>query len=171
MNETAIKTVTCVGCGAVVPDVDVPGHRYLGSAPGCWQLFGEVLAREYSDFRYGRAHGLTVDAYAVQHPGEPSPHAIASVALHLQRLHWVLELGFDNQRATRAMQRAAERKREYSWLEPPPSVGAITVLEVHAAPGPEEHVERVRAWAEEAWRSWHVHHATVRSWALLAEPR
>jgi len=171
MNETAIKTVACPGCGAVVPDVDVPGHKYIGSAPGCWQIFGEVLAREYSDFRYARVHGLTVDAYAVQHPGEPSPHAIMSVAVHLQRLHWVLELGYDNQRATRAMQRAAERKLEYTWLTPPASLGSITVLDVQAAPGPEEHVDAVRAWADDVWKAWQIHHPTVRGWALVAEPR
>ncbi|HKA23670.1 MAG TPA: DUF5946 family protein [Candidatus Eisenbacteria bacterium] len=161
--------ISCVGCGARVPDVQAPGHRYIGCSPGCWALFGEVLAREYSDFRYARVHGLTVDAYAVQHPGEPSAHAIASVGLHLQRLHWVLELGYDGVRATRVMQRAAERKRELTWLEPPAERGSMTVVDVQRATTPEEHVERVRAWAAEVWQAWSVHHETVRHWARLVE--
>ena len=37
--------VLCPGCGASVPDVDCPVHAYIRSAPGCWQLYGEVLAR------------------------------------------------------------------------------------------------------------------------------
>ena len=82
-------------------------------------MFTEVLAREYSDFRYARTHRLTVDAYGVQHPGEPSPHAIASVAVHLLHLYWVLEMGYDTEHSARLMQRAAERKKEYLWLEPP----------------------------------------------------
>lgn len=153
----------------MVPNVEVPGHRYIGSSPGCWALFGEVLAREYSDFRYARAHRLTVDAYAVQHPGTPSPHAIASVGLHLVRLHWVLERGWDSERATKAMQRAAERKKELVWLEPPAFLGSITVRSVHETSEPEEHVRRVRAWAENVWQAWSAHHATVRLWSPLGE--
>jgi hypothetical protein len=162
--------IPCVGCGEMVPDADVPGHRYIGSSPGCWAMFGEVLAREYSDFRYARAHRLTVDAYAVQHPGTPSPHGIASVGLHLIRLHWVLELGWDSERATQAMQRAAEHhKRDFVWLEPPASPGTITVKSVHESATPEEHAVRVRAWAEEVWRAWSVHHETIRQWAQMVE--
>jgi hypothetical protein len=153
----------------MVPDVDVPGHRYIGSSPGCWATFGEVLAREYSDYRYARAHRLTVDAYAVQHPGEPSPHAIASVAVHLLHLYWVIEMGDETEHAALAMQRAAARKKEYFWLQPPSVLGAITVKHVHEAASPEAHVERVRAWAEEMWRVWRPHHEIVRSWARLAE--
>jgi hypothetical protein len=153
----------------MVPDVQVPGHRDIGSSPGCWALFGEVLAREYSDFRYARAHRLTVDAYGVQHPGTPSPHAIASVGLHLVRLHWVLELGWDSERATKAMQRLAERKSELVWLAPPASRGTITVRSVHEASGPEEHARLVRAWAEDVWQAWNSYHEIVRGWGRLAE--
>jgi hypothetical protein len=46
-------------------------HPYIGSASGCWLLYSEVLAREYGDLRYAPAHQLTVDVYAVQHPGVP----------------------------------------------------------------------------------------------------
>jgi len=164
--------IPCVGCGEMVPDVDVPGHRTIGCSPGCWAMFGEVLAREYSDFRYARAHRLTVDAYAIQHPGTPSPHAIASVALHLIRLHWVLDLGWDSERATKAMQHAAEHhKKNFVWLDPPAARGTISVRSVHEASSPEEHVERVRAWAEDTWQAWSEHHDTVRSWASMVERR
>src|SRR5262245_1929410 len=59
-NETApIHTPdVCEDCGAIVAE---------GRA-GCLKLFEEILAREFSDFHYGRAHRLTVDAYALQHP-------------------------------------------------------------------------------------------------------
>jgi hypothetical protein len=65
--------VICPGCGATVSDVEQTRRRtYVGSAPGCWLLYSEVLAREYGDFRYTPAHQLTVDAYAVQHPASAS---------------------------------------------------------------------------------------------------
>ena len=69
-----ITRIACTGCGALVPDTPGPTHRYIGASPQCWALFGEVLAREYSDFRYASVHQLTVDSYAAQHPGTPSPN-------------------------------------------------------------------------------------------------
>ena len=75
----------CPGCGALAPRSDGPAHRYLGASPGCWAIFGEVLAREYSDQRYWPVHHLTVDAYAIQHPGEPSTQTIQPASLRLAR--------------------------------------------------------------------------------------
>jgi hypothetical protein len=64
--------VACVGCGAIFEDREGPTHRYTESSPACWAAYGEVVAREYSDSSYAALHGLTVDAYAVQHPGPGS---------------------------------------------------------------------------------------------------
>lgn len=76
----------CVGCGALVPEIEGPTHRYLGAPPGCWAVYGEVLEKEYGDCsRYALNHRLTVDA--AQHPGVPSPQSIQSVAVHLIRLY------------------------------------------------------------------------------------
>jgi hypothetical protein len=84
--------VICPGCGATVPDVEETRRRtYVGSAPGCWLLYSEVLAREYGDFRYTPAHQLTVDAYAVQHPGVRERRSAQSVAIHLVGLCLSLE--------------------------------------------------------------------------------
>ena len=60
---------------------------------------------------------------------------------------------------------AAKRKAEYHWLEPPDSLGAITVADVDSAADAEEHVETVRAWARQMWDVWGPHHETVRRWA------
>lgn len=56
-------------------------------------MFGEVLANGYSEASYGAVHELTVDAYAAQHPGQPSPQSIQSVAVHLVSLWHILEEG------------------------------------------------------------------------------
>ena len=50
----------CAACGASVEQ----------GKGGCLKLFEEILAREFSDYRYGRIHRLTVDAYSLQHPDE-----------------------------------------------------------------------------------------------------
>ena len=161
----------CPGCGALVPDVDGPTHRYMESSPGCWAHYGEVLAREYSDFRYAKVHRLTVDAYAVQHPGRPSPQSIQSAALHLMSLCAVLERGLARERMPALLKEASRRKGRYEWLEPPSSTGEVTVADVHPAGTPEEHRRLVREWAESAWSAWSGHHPAVRTWlSELAGP-
>lgn len=42
----------CDDCGVTLPAVEGPTHAYLGASPACWALYGEVLAREYSDPAY-----------------------------------------------------------------------------------------------------------------------
>jgi hypothetical protein len=155
----------CIGCGALVPQVDGPTHRYMESSPGCWHVYGKVLSREYSDRSFGALHRLTVDSYAVQHPGHSSAQAIQSVCLHLISLHLVLERGLAVAYATRVMGAASRAKQRFVWLPPPTSLGAVTVADVAEVATPFEHEERVRAWAEAAWSAWAEHHATVRSWA------
>ena len=163
--------VACVGCGALFPDTDGPTHRYMESSPGCWACYGEVLAREYGDYRYARAHRLTVDAYAVQHPGRPAPRSIQSVALHLMSLCAILEKGRDHQTATELLQRGSGRKELFRWLEPPASRGRITVLDVHQAGDAEEHAAAVREWAGSAWSAWSGHHEVIRGWLSRIEGR
>ena len=141
-------------------------HRYMESSPGCWAVYGEVLAREYGQPAFFRMHKFTVDAYAVQHPGQPSPQSIQSVAVHLSRLCLMLERGTTADAATATMQNIARRKDGFRWLEPPPSRGAVTVADVHRAASPDEHAARVRAWAASAWEAWSAHHGTVRGWLL-----
>jgi hypothetical protein len=162
--EGDIAKVRCIGCGGLVPQIDGPTHRYVESSPGCWQLFGEVLSREYSDLEFAALHRLTVDSYAVQHPGHPSPQAIQSVCVHLISLCLVVERGADPRYATRVMAAAVRRKDRFVWLTPPPSPGGITVVDVAAVSTVAAHLQMVRAWAESAWSAWAGHHQMVRSW-------
>ena len=149
-----------------MPEIEGPTHRYLGASPGCWAVYGEVLEKEYGDYlRYAPVHRLTVDAYAAQHPGVPSPQSIQSVAVHLIRLHLVLERGLRPERANAAMQWTVSRSKRFVWLDPPVSLGEITILDVRDAKDPDEHIERVREWARLEWEAWAPHHETVRRWA------
>lgn len=154
----------CPGCGGLFDDIPGPTHRYLESSPGCWAVYGEVLAREYSDPKYYAVHRLSVDAYAVQHPGRPAPQTIQSVAVHLISLCLVLELGVNIKRATLAMKSAVEHKDSYAWLTPPESMGSVTVADVHQAKDAKEHIRLVRTWATSAWTAWSLHRATIESW-------
>lgn len=164
--EAGILAIRCIGCGGLVPEMEGPTHRYMESSPGCWHLYGQVLAREYGDPVYAALHRLTVDAYAVQHPGRPSPQAVQSVCVHLLSLCLVLERGLAATYATRVIGEATRAKERFYWLNPPASLGEITVADVAGASAPHQHEERVREWAQSAWSAWAEHHTTVRSWCL-----
>ena len=167
-EEGQTLRIACIGCGGLVPRAAGPTHRYLESSPGCWQVYGDVLAREYSDPSFGGLHRLTVDSYAVQHPGRPSAQTTQSVCLHLISLHLVLERGLAAGYATRVMGAAGRMKARFVWLAPPTSRGAVTVADVAGAATPVQHEARVRAWAEAAWLAWTEHHAVVREWAAAS---
>lgn len=160
---TDTPTEPCFSCGADVPRTDGPTHRYMLSSPGCWAVYGEVLAREYADATYMKNHRLTVDAYAVQHPGKPVRAAIRSVCLHLCSLCAVLERDVAPHDATRLLQQLAERD-DWDWLDPPDTLGGVTVLDVHAAHGAPEHLAAVERWARSCWEAWGEYHGPVRGW-------
>jgi len=148
-----------------VPKTEGPTHRYLAGAPGCWEVYGRLLVKEYSRRAYWSVHPLTVDVYAAQHPGTPSPQTIQSAAVHLIGMCAVLERGGSPEAGSGFKQKVkAQLKDEFEWLEPPNTVGEITVVEVAAARDAAQHVERVNAWAQSTWDAWVAHHDTIRAW-------
>ncbi|HEX4039426.1 MAG TPA: DUF5946 family protein [Acidobacteriaceae bacterium] len=159
----------CCGCGDVFDDLAGPTHPYILSSPGCWRVYGELLAREYQDPRYMRVHRLTVDAYAVQHPGVDTLQARNSVGIHLSRLLLLFERGWPIERANAAMLTITLKKNDYPWLTPPSTLGSLTVRHPLAAAIPEEHAERVEQWAHAVWTAWAEHHPTVRRWCAAIE--
>lgn len=159
-----MKTTQCFSCGGIFPDIDGPVHRYMTSSPGCWAIYGEVLAREYSDFAYAEVHRLTVDAYAVQHPGSTDRQSIQSVGVHLVRLCLFIEHGLTEKKANDAMLEAAKNKHNFFYLKPPESFGSITAADIHKASSAEEHKKLVRKWAKSVWEAWSAHHDTIRQW-------
>jgi hypothetical protein len=154
----------CPGCGAIFDDMEGPTHAYMESSPGCWAAFCEVLAREYSNPGLFDVHRLSVDAYAVQHPGKPSRQSIQSVTLHLLRLHLQLERGLRPERANDAMLALSEHKATFVWLEPPASRGSVTVAEVVPCVEVEAHRAAVSAWARSALSAWSLHRGTLDRW-------
>lgn len=157
--------VPCPACGARLPDTRGPTHRYMESSPGCWAAYGEVMARAYLDPAFAEYYRLSVDAYAVQHPGRPSRPSIQSTGVHLIRLHLLLERGLGMAEANNAALGAGSTKHTFCWLEPPPSVGALTVADVARTGTVDEFRDSIAAWAESAWAAWAPHHATIAAWA------
>lgn len=109
-------------------------------------------------------HRLTVDTYAVQHPGDGSRHAIQSVGLHLARLAVQLETPHSPNETNDVMQRFAARKETLVLLIPPHHF-SITVADIAPYAGSATHAEKVEEWARSAWADWHVHHDYILDWA------
>jgi hypothetical protein len=139
--------IACPGCGAPVPDIDGPSHRYVGAAPGCWAAFNELLVRGASQY--------AVDAYCTQHPGVPGPQARRSVAKHLMNMCRYLERGGAVEDSTRFLRSLA---RDFPWLAPPPHLGDITVQHVLSGQASQDQ------WATAVWLAWSVAHPRIRAW-------
>lgn len=155
-------TEQCVGCGAIVPRIDGPIHRYMTSAPGCWAMHGELSAHHLSDPGAVRYRQLCVDAYAVQHPGTPGPQAIQSVAAHLVSLYAQFELGLTPEQAPAVIQRAVRLKGRFHWLTPPAFDETRTIVFMLANLA--DPVRGARDWAGSAWRAWAQHRHQIQAW-------
>ena len=164
-----VATAACPGCGAQFPEIDGPVHAYMTSSPACWAAYGEVLAREYQTPELMPIHRLTVDAWAVQHPGDGSRQAIQSVGLHLARLMVALEEGLDGIAANAAMLRFARAKATLPVL-PPRASYTLTVADVVDAVAPDDHRATVLRWARATWDDWRDQHGFIRAWAAGTAP-
>lgn len=172
-----MKTERCVGCDAEVQAVDGPVHRYMTSAPQCWQRYGELLGVLYARPEISSATIMCVDSYAVQHPGTPSPQAIRSVAIHLLNLYSYIVRGRPVQIPQKTFPEGAllsigERSsRSILWLEPPTFVGTRTVFDMPLAESGDAIASGARAWADSMWAAWAPHHSQVEEWYVrCADP-
>jgi hypothetical protein len=156
-------TVACVGCRGLVPDEDGPVHRYMTASPGCWRIYTELGAGAMPPTARSP---LTVDAYAVTHPGVPGPQSTPSVWVHLVTLCAVLEKGWAVEHAVRLRRVGADAFDRWPWLDRPESMGKITVADVGRAVETGdigEAGELVEAWVDAAWGAWSGHHPAVRA--------
>lgn len=159
----------CPDCGATVPVVENGStHPYFGASPGCWALYTAMLGREFDNWD-AETHRLSVDTYAVQHPGTPSPQAINSVGVHLTALCLTFEKQIPVSQVIRLMGRLSKgRDFEFHLLAPPADPYPMTIVDLVDATAPEAYNARVREWSSSTWEAWSEHHGQVRSWAELA---
>jgi hypothetical protein len=154
MNDSENLTTpndVCEDCGAVVAE---------GKA-GCLKLFEEILAKEFSDYRYGKIHRLTVDAYSLQHP-DVYMRSGKSFAAHLTGIYAALE----------SEDALAVNQTVQKWLSTNPKIdkaarlpeqrGNLTITFIHSAVDADDHSKRVREWAREVWSAWSEHHALAK---------
>ena len=149
---------TCPECGAPA-----------GGREGCQRLFDEVIAREFGNYRYGRIHRLTVDAYSLQHPDEYMRSA-KSYAAHLTGMHAALDMDAPAAETNRTVQQWLSASTPGERPDQPAAGrrGSLTVAHVHEAMDAGDHVRRVREWAESTWKAWQAWHQTAERWVAQA---
>jgi len=155
--------VACVGCRGLVPDEDGPVHRYMTASPGCWRIYTELGA---VSMPATARSALTVDAYAVTHPGVPGPQSTPSVWIHLVALCFVVERGCPVEQAVRLRRVGADAFDHWPWLDRPESMGDVTVVDVDRAVEAGDNAvatELVDGWIDAAWGAWSVHHRSIRA--------
>ena len=162
MESIASDVEKCVGCGAEVARIAGPTHRYMLSAPGCWALFGQLLARLLSEPAAEDLRRRCADAFAVQHPGTPGRQAIQSVAGHLMSLYAQFELNQSPRQAHEHIEAVVRHEHILRWLTPPASVGRVVVRDVVEWQCSLEEI--AREWARGAWLAWEPWHGQIRDW-------
>lgn len=152
-------------CNAEVPDVAGPisSQDYIPQSPGCWKLYTEVLAREYGEWKYPPIHRLTVDAYAAQHPTvEPNKKSAQSVIVHLLNIYLFNQRGWSGEKIIQNMKEVLEKnKGQFIWLEPPKTLGHLTIADVCAAKTLEDHNKIVKEWSISVWDAWIDYHEEI----------
>ena len=100
-----------------------------------------------------------MDAYAVQHPGAPERRSIQSVNIHLIALCLAFEHDMELSKITEKMGSAISRfEKQFAWLTPPKINYPITVKDILTAATADEHVNKVKSWAQSIWQIWKKDH-------------
>jgi hypothetical protein len=102
---------------------------------------------------------LLIDAYAAQHPGQPSPQAIQSVAVHLLALYGVLVKGLAVDQALWIRRRALREDKQgkhsrFEWLTPPALNEILTVADIVQETTTAARTEKAGAYIRQVWATW-----------------
>jgi hypothetical protein len=147
----------CRGCGARFERTPWALDEDLRASPECRRACGEVAAFAYEHpAELGGLHQLVVDAYGVQHAGEPTRPI--RVVYGLVGLYLALECGVDGPGVRDVHSAMGRPAADWPSFDEPRPTGGITVADVlHAgrdAGSVQGHANAVRRWAGEVWAAW-----------------
>lgn len=172
LNSPVATASTVLWCGLTAAETGGPAPAEHVASPACYQLYGQLLARDYSNPDcYRRAHQMNVDAYAAQHAGGTSRREVQTVGLCLMTLCLFCEDGVDPADGPALHKRMVAHRPDFTWLAPPPQHDVMTVGDVLTARDATEHERLTREWACQVWQAWAPHHGTIRKWNAQALAR
>jgi hypothetical protein len=165
-SPQAAGTSACPGCSGEFVPLDGPTHAYMESSPGCWRVFGELVAADYSSVERMAFHQVIVDAYAAQHPGNGDRRQVQSVGLHLMTLCLFLEHDVDPAHGTALHRRMIDRPAFHVLERTGP--GELTVAHVPTEGSIEVARRTAYEWATAVWTTYEPAQATVTQWLRVA---
>jgi hypothetical protein len=163
------KFIKCPGCKAMVIDIDLPSHKYLGTIPGCWNIYSKVIDKTKPIHESNYIRELIVDTYSAQHPGKESAVTKQSLAIHLIRLYFFFELNQSLGKLSYKAQKVLSNVNHYHWLTPPKNLGKLTIVDVFKYANEEDQKQKVLEWAETTWYAWSQYHPIVKRWVNNGE--
>lgn len=151
--------------------VDTATHRYIGASPACWDTYTRLLAGD-PPMVVSTLGSLLVDAYAAQHPGDDSPQATQSAAVHLVVLEAILGHGMALGLAVRVRVAAVEVGRQgdgYPKLDPVPLSWELTIADVAEAESATERGLVANRYIRAVWEAWRdLHGPRIEEWHQAA---
>ncbi len=142
------------------------GRPISHGGPPCQTLFDALIARDFSDYRFGRFHRLAVDCFCLQHPERYCASA-KSLMAHLGGLC----ITFDLQSSAEAFQALrASLDGNPAMVKPalPTFRGSVTIAHVQDCDSPEVYAGSLSQWAESIWKSYVGLHDLAREWLRRA---
>lgn len=164
MNE---KNEVCFGCLGEFKKIDhlTVTHPYIGATPACWQMYTELLAKEFSDPDYFKAHRITVDSYCSQHIGDQNDRrSRQSANLHLIALYLIFERQANQNEVLTFLKKTTEIKRD--WRDWPAIVQRkkphwLTVKDIIKAEDAPSHITLVNEWGRSIWNAYADSHEEI----------
>ena len=104
-------------------------------------------------------HQHVVDAFVAQHADENTKPIAITFALVGLYLH--VEKGFTGQQVQRAHMELAREKRAWPAFALPVDRGAMTVMDVAAAPAGPQRDRAIHEWCVSVWRAYGDEHAAL----------
>ncbi|MGC4080884.1 MAG: DUF5946 family protein [Vicinamibacterales bacterium] len=104
-------------------------------------------------------HQHVVDAFAAQHAG-PETRPI-TIAFALIGLYLHVERGYSGKRIQRTHMALGRNRREWPPFTLPVDRGAVSVVDVMAAPAGRERDHAIEAWCQSVWRAMADNRPTV----------
>jgi predicted protein tyrosine phosphatase len=146
------KIETCPGCLAEFSIIEpiAMTHPYIGASGSCWEMYStHILAKEYTDPAYFKAHRVTVDTYGAQHIGDQTDRrARQSAWVHLIALYLKVHEQVSTSQVQAFLKKATEVKLDWPPLQQRQNPKWLTIQDVALAESPEAHEELVLKWGK-----------------------
>jgi hypothetical protein len=141
---------------------DPPPHHYIGAIAECWDVYGDILNKEFSDPASFKVHRTTVDAYAAQQIGnQDDRRARQSANVHLIGLYLTFSQKVSHEDVLTFIRNATKIKRDWPPLIQRKTPEWLTLQDIIKADNPSSHAHLVTRWGQSVWEAYADYHEDI----------